>query len=482
VNLCDRLLWVDARLVAKGFPALSPWWRAVLLRFFGGGCRRLVLRVGRRGGKSTSIVRALVVLAIWGEHKIQPGDVGVVAIVSTNKDEASQRLRLVRACLDALDMTHSPIDGGLECRNAQGKPVAFKVYAASVGAVSGFTAIGILCDEASKWKDSDSGTNPAAEVLASLRPTMATQPTARMFLSSSPFGPDDAHARAFDEGETSAQQVAHAATWEANPSITEQQTRDDEPDPKIWAREYAAIPQVGVSSAFDPAAVDNAIRPMPAVIASGDPVLVMDPSNLRNDAFAYGVARWHHPASVVEQWVTDQRPQFRGVMTIQRTEVPPAPPFLALEYVNAFEPPVRADALVIAKRLVDVCRQYRVRTVHSDQREAFLWGPLLAQHGLRFYPHDWTMQSKQSAVERLRGWFRDSQILLPDHAKLRAQLHGFSERITASGNTTYGARSTGHDDFAALLVTAALADLEGQLGGSPLQRIVRRNLTNLPVA
>jgi len=60
----ERLLAVDGLLVAKGFPALSPFWRRALCRFLDSDRRQLVVRAGRRAGKSTSVVRALVVLAI----------------------------------------------------------------------------------------------------------------------------------------------------------------------------------------------------------------------------------------------------------------------------------------------------------------------------------------------------------------------------------------------------------------------------------
>ena len=75
------------------------------------------------------------------------------------------------AVLDALGIKHRPIDGGVELVD---RPIAFKVYTASIAWVSGFTCIRAIADEAAKWRDADTGANPAREVLASLRPTMAT--------------------------------------------------------------------------------------------------------------------------------------------------------------------------------------------------------------------------------------------------------------------------------------------------------------------
>jgi hypothetical protein len=46
---------VDARLVAAGFPATSEWWLSEIRRWYDAGKRQFVPRVGRRGGKSSTL-------------------------------------------------------------------------------------------------------------------------------------------------------------------------------------------------------------------------------------------------------------------------------------------------------------------------------------------------------------------------------------------------------------------------------------------
>jgi hypothetical protein len=118
--------------------------------------------------------------------------------------------------------------------------------------VSGFTSIGNLCDEVSKWKDKDSQANPSHEVLKSLKPTMATMPNAIQWLVSSPYSTLDAHYDAVEEGTTKGQTVFYAPTWEANPTLTEDGTRALEEDEPTWEREYKAIPAAAEDSAFFP--------------------------------------------------------------------------------------------------------------------------------------------------------------------------------------------------------------------------------------
>ena len=65
---------LDATLVLAGFPPTSPWWRSRIARFLTSGRSRWVLRVGRRGGKSSTLSRLLVAWMLWGPWTIPPGD------------------------------------------------------------------------------------------------------------------------------------------------------------------------------------------------------------------------------------------------------------------------------------------------------------------------------------------------------------------------------------------------------------------------
>ena len=56
----ERFDALDAAHVAAGFPACSTWWRKRFESFLRSGKKRWVLRVGRRGGKSSTLSRLLV--------------------------------------------------------------------------------------------------------------------------------------------------------------------------------------------------------------------------------------------------------------------------------------------------------------------------------------------------------------------------------------------------------------------------------------
>jgi len=496
VSILGHLDPMERALIRAGFPAMSAWWRDTLVRFYESGKRQCVLRVGRRGGKSSTLCRVAVLEALFGDHKVPPGDVGVVAIISTTRDEAAQRIRTVRAILDALHVSYRPIDHGIELAD---RPIAFKTYVASIAGVSGFTAIAVIADEVAKWKDSDTGANPATEVLASLRPTMATQPRARLFLSSSPLGPEDAHARAFAAGETDYQAVAYAPTWVAHPAITEAETHKLEPDDRVWRREYLAEPQAAASAAFEHERVSRAIglRPPDGHIPCAG-VVVVDPTAGSSDTYAFAFARWYI-APAYAQWKTERvwvrnagddgagvwirQPlndeNGRRIPNPEWGEQPEG--FLAIEWAQGIDQAARrgftSDRIV--SRIVGAAREAGAVAIHSDQFERFALDSAIRQHGYPFFPHTWTAPLKERAVERVRGWMRDDVLCLPRHDKLKSELLAFEERIAPSGALTFRGRQGGHDDFAMLVLLAALVDIEGGLPGSPIATTTHRSARSI---
>ena len=334
----EHLGELEAALTAKGWPAMSSWWLDVITLFYSRRCRRFIARVGRRGGKSTTWCRVAVLEALYGLHKVPPGDVGVVAIVSVDRREAARRLRTIRQILDALGVAYGPIDGGIQLAT---RPIAFQVFTASIAGVSGFTSIFVFCDEVAKWKDADTGANPATEVLASLRPTMKTMPNARMVLSSSPMGVLDAHADAFGQGDSEApQMVAHAPTWVANPTITEADTHAEEPDELLWKREYAALPLEDFeTSVYTTAILDRATRA----------ALVIPPEH-----------GWTYIAT------TDPATRGNGWSLIVRTTDMKGLRIIVLSFEWRGTPSKPLDPEDVFREMAEKLKPYGVRHVHQD--------------------------------------------------------------------------------------------------------------------
>lgn len=415
---------IDAKLVVAGFPPTSPWWRRTIERWYRSGKRQAVLRCGRRAGKSSTLSRLAVVEVVYGKHEVPPGDVGVGAIVSTTKEpEAAARITTIEAILDALGIAHRPW-GSLGLRLV-GRNRGFRGFPASIKGVSGFTGIFVLCDEVSKWLDSETGANPATEVLRSIRPTMQTQPNARIVLSSSPMGMLDAHYDAFEDGETALQIVACATSWEANPTITEESTRADEPDEATWAREYAAIPQAEAeTSLLTNLIVERARRVMPMPwdmhhIEGHRYVAAMDPAT-----------RGHAWTLVVATKGTDGR---RRVA-------------MAREWRGTPSVPLSPKAVLAEIRVL--IGQYGLRSVTTDQHAIDHLRDLVPA-GLVLIEAPWTQQSKRDAYEHVLKLLQDEQLELHPDPQVKADLLGIRKRLTRNGVTYELAEVKGrHADYA----------------------------------
>lgn len=270
-ELPEKLRWINDELELAGWPRMSEWWSRQLARFYFGNWimrerllqpkmqrRSCVWRVGRRGGKSSTICRVAVYEALFGNHDVSPGDTGVYAIISAERPQAKERVVTIKGICDVLGVDGKPYAESFEFAK---RNRAIRCFTASITSVVSFTCIGAMCDEEAIWRDTETGMNPASEVLKSLTPTIASCPNAVIHHVSAPWSTLDEHAKAFDRGNTPAQLVFEAPTWVANDGfITEEETHLLEPDEPSWLRAYAAKPLASDETKFFNAALIDEAR------------------------------------------------------------------------------------------------------------------------------------------------------------------------------------------------------------------------------
>ena len=428
-------------LEKHGVPRPSPSWMADVERFYLHptaltwiGC------VGRGGGKNLVGILCDLTELLFEDFGIPPGERHYHVHVSENTTEAKKTLRQMAQYLIMMAIPHTATADTIEL-SGELSDRGCKVLAARVGANSGFRSTGGTTQESAKWSGDDAA-NPAEEIVTSWAAQMVTHANARKRHFSTPMGREGFFYDALSRGEADGRQIlTQGPTWKFNPSVSEETTKSLAPDPRVWRREYCGEPQAGAMSAFDADEIDAAIahaRP------EGTPLqkhIIIDASSGRKDAFTYAVAGWVIPP--------------RGAAWRPYLKV-----YLANEVSNEVAQKEGSDAVV--GRIAAVARAHGVTTVHGDQREALFIRGAFDNQGLTFVQHDWTSKSKPAAVERVRTWLREGTLAIPDDpAKLRRELLSCEEKITPSGQFTFAARGNGHDDYAALLVTAAMAQLEG---------------------
>jgi hypothetical protein len=345
----------------------------------------------------------------------------VVSFTSLDRDEAGARLRTISEALTALGIAHDKTTDAIAIPTMR---LVFRVTTCSIRSV-GFTSIMLVADEMARWESRDTAANPAREVMASQRPTMATQPNGIEVCCSSPWGTDDYHNELFDLGDTDHQQVSFAPSWVANPTLTESTTRELEPDDKIWSREYAAIPGATISQALDRADVLASFAPTLCIEADSSPFCAIDSSKLRNDEFTclFGYA---------------------------------SADGLQVDRIGSWDPTeLRCITLgEIVEQIAANCRSRRIVRVFGDDFESLGLTSEFARHHIIYHPYAWSETSKDAAFQTLRRLMRDRRLRLAEHEKLRDEMIGCKAHLRPNGRTNY---PTNGLDFLSALVTAAHA-------------------------
>jgi hypothetical protein len=264
---------------------------------------------------------------------------------------------------------------------------------------------------------------------------MATQPEARIILSSSPYATLDAHYDAFERGDDDFQVVAHAPTWVANPTITEDATRLLERDEAVWKREYAALPQSELeSSLFTLDELKSATRDSDAVL----------PPEIGH---RYVAAT--DPATRRDKWtlVIATRRRLGALGLLRRSIV------FAKEWAGTKAAPLNPDAVL--KEMARICKPYGVTAAWTDQFAADALAAIGRRYDFGLWEDTLTAGRKLQLFEDLRTRVLDGEVELPPDDQVRADLLALRKQITRNGPTIEIPRVGGrHADYAPAVAMA----------------------------
>ena len=295
LHLVKAWLEIDEALGAHGVPRQGTegsYWRHEIVRFYEHPtAKTLVECVGRGGGKDLVSLKMELAETLAGQFTIPTGERHYAIRVSENVTEAGKTRRILAQFLRLLNVAATPSGDMIDLVDL---PRGFLVLACRVGAVSGWRAISWTANEAAKWDNE--GTNPSAEVVASIKAMTVTHPEARGRVFSSPMGKAGYYYELLERGDTADQLVGGPTpSWIANTSITEEHTRSLEPDLRVWSREYLSQPAESESAAFAPEMIDPCIGTLDGMEALDRPILALDSSMGRGDSFTWCAARWARP-------------------------------------------------------------------------------------------------------------------------------------------------------------------------------------------
>ena len=434
----------DPQLFAPWFRDPSTWraWRAFLAALFGlpmteeelevyrtctgrteppaGPFDEAWLICGRRGGKSFAMALIGAFLATFRDYLpyLARGERATIPLIAADRRQARTLMRYLRALLLDVPMLKRMIEGQTKESFDLKNRVTVEVHTASYRSVRGYSLAASLCDETAFWPQEDSAT-PDEEILAALRPGLASIPGSMLLCASSPHAKRGELWRAYRKFH--GRDDAPVLVWQAdtrtmNPTISERIIADAyERDPARAAAEYGALFRSDVDSYVGVALLEAAVEPgcrVRAPLSGYQYEAFVDPSGGASDSMTLSIAHREEDRAVLDCLV-ERRAPF-------------SPESVVAEFAGTL-------------------MSYRVPTVKGDRyagewpREAF------SRHGIRYEPAE---MPKSSLYQNLLPILTSGRAELLDEPRLVAQLAGLERRTARGGRDSIDHAPGQHDDLA----------------------------------
>ncbi len=336
-------------------------------------------------------------------------------VIAADREQAKIIIRYVKGLL-AVPALAKLIEGETADSVDLAGQVTIEVVSAHFKSVRGRTIAAALVDEIAFLPPETSAT-PDSEILAALRPAMATIPGAMLLCSSSPYARRgalwDAYKRYFGSADPSVL-VWKAATRVMNPTVP-QRVIDEamERDPASAAAEYGAEFRTDVDSFVSrevvEACVDDGVferTPLSSLRYYG----MVDPSGGSADSFTAAVAH-QEDETVILDAVRERRPPF-------------SPETVAKEFAEFF-------------------LTYRCTTIRGDRYAGEWPREQFRKHGVTYVPADKTRSELYlEALPKLNA----RRASLIDNKRLVEQLVGLERRTSRAGKDSVDHAPLGRDD------------------------------------
>jgi hypothetical protein len=445
----------DERLFASAF-AHASWrpWRALLGTMFAlplppdlqslaractgrqdapvaGPYREAWLVCGRRSGKSRTMALLATYLAAfrdWTPH-LAPGEVATIAVIAADRAQARVAFRYIRGLLRENPMLARLVVSEAAERLELASRVAIEVFAASSVSVRGRSLAGAILDEIAFWPTDDAA-DPDTEILAALRPGLATLPGSMLIAASSPYARRGELWTAYSRHhgrEGAPVLVWHAPSRTMNPALPAELVADElarDPDRAAaewlaeWRRDVERYVAPEVAAALSPPGRGE----LPPVSGTRY-VAFVDPSGGSQDAFTLAVAHAEGERAI-------------------------------LDCVRERRPPFSPEAVV--QEFAQVLASYGVATVVGDRYGGEWPREQFRKAGIAYEP---SARPKSEIYGELLPLLNSARLELLDVPRLTAQLVALERRTSRSGKDSIDHAPNGHDDLinaaAGALVLAA---------------------------
>jgi hypothetical protein len=381
---------------------------------------------GRRAGKSFILALIAVYLSCFRDYRqyLQPGERGTIVVIAVDRRQARVIMRYIKALLAGVPMLARLIEGetaesvDLSCR------VSIEVHTASFKTTRGYTAVAVLLDELAFFATDDAA-EPDREIIAALRPSMATIPNSMMLCASSPYARrgslwDSFRKHHGKDGDPIL--VWQAPTRMMNTTVP-QAVIDEatERDPANAAAEYGAQFRTDVENFVSIEIVEGCLGSHAELgpLSALRYFAFTDPSGGSADSFTLAISHADGDHAVIDA-IREVTPRF-------------SPDFVVEEFAS-------------------LLKSYGITSVTGDRYGGEFPRELFRKHGVQY---ECSEKVKSDLYRDLLPLLNAGRIVLPRSDRLTAQLVGLERKTARSGKDSIDHGPGMHDDLANSVAGAA---------------------------
>jgi hypothetical protein len=378
--------------------------------------------IGRRGGKSRAdAVLMAYLVGCCRYDELVPGERGIAMIVSADKEQSQIVLSYVEAALKNSPMLKQLVSSVTANQIRLTNNLTVAVRAGDYRRVRGTTLIAAIGDECAHWFSIEGGINPDTEVVAAMRPALATT-GGLLALISSPYAKRgelySLYKKHFGADGDPLILVAKASSGTMNPSLpTSVVNRAYARDPISAAAEFGAEFRSDVSNFVDREIIDACVAKgmferLPAVNVGY--TSFVDPSGGSSDSFTCAIG--HRDASNSMIYVDCLR-----------------------EIRAPFSPQVAVAELSV------LLKSYRVGKVFGDHYAGLWPAEAFSKHGISY---EGSVLPKSQLYSNFLPLLNSGMVELVDSQRLINQLAALERKTARGGKDSIDHPSSGHDDCA----------------------------------
>jgi hypothetical protein len=382
---------------------------------------------GRRGGKTT-LSAFIVIFEAFRDHGLPQGQDGYVMLLAPTLKQAKIAFRYIRNYLRKSPILTKLIKKVTRDEIILENNVVIGCFPSNHDSVRGRTLIAVVCDEIAFWPYGDDAASPAEEVLAAVRPGMATVLSAKLIKISTPYGKSGIVWDEFSRRNELDFPVWQLTTFEMNPSIKpEKVERERRRDEDRYRREYLAEFTESVNSWISPEYINQCI-------VRGR--LELPPQKEINYVAALDAATRgaDFAIAIVHKTVGDS-----VVVDCVRT------------WTGTKNTPLSIEAVLFQIR--DLLQTYNTNQVTGDQYYSDAICQQLLKLQIVYQRFDFTVQSRSGLFTNLKYYLGERKLELLDDPKLLGQLRSLRQEQRPGGHVDVRP-SSGNDDSAVALALA----------------------------